>query len=177
MRDALFDLAARQLAPNGVMYVSYNTFPGCRVRQAAWDILRYHAADATRARDRLEVPVTSRLATSGELRGRPFIGIAPVTKDLRYEYPVDITIDPGAVSGPSAGLAFTLAIIDGFLVSVGEGHYVIPLDQVLECIEFPSARRDNYHQFLMLRDGVIVFEGDADALRQSTDPYIKSFLS
>ena len=65
-----------------------------------------------RARDRLEVPVTSRLATSGELRGRPFIGIAPATKDLRYEYPVDITIDPGAVSGPSAGLAFTLAIID-----------------------------------------------------------------
>ncbi|MFM7271833.1 MAG: PDZ domain-containing protein [Actinomycetes bacterium] len=65
-----------------------------------------------RDRERLEVPVTSRLATSGELRGRPFIGIAPATKDLRYEYPVDITIDPGAVSGPSAGLAFTLAIID-----------------------------------------------------------------
>lgn len=65
-----------------------------------------------RDRERLKVPVTSRLATSGELRGRPFIGIAPATKDLRYEYPVDITIDPGAVSGPSAGLAFTLAIID-----------------------------------------------------------------
>lgn len=67
-----------------------------------------------RGRDgaRLEVPVTSRLSTTGELRGRPYIGIAPTTKDLRYEYPVDITIDPGAVSGPSAGLAFTLAIID-----------------------------------------------------------------
>ena len=25
----------------------------------------------------------------------------------------------------------------------------------------------------MLRDGLIVFEGDADALRESTDPYIQ----
>ena len=26
----------------------------------------------------------------------------------------------------------------------------------------------------MLRDGLIVFEGDADALRRSTDPYIQN---
>ena len=32
-------------------------------------------------------------------------------------------------------------------------------------------------EFIMLRDGLIVFEGDADALRRSTDPYIKTFLS
>jgi phospholipid/cholesterol/gamma-HCH transport system ATP-binding protein len=31
-------------------------------------------------------------------------------------------------------------------------------------------------EFIMLRDGIIVFEGDADALRQSTDPYIQTFL-
>ena len=27
----------------------------------------------------------------------------------------------------------------------------------------------------MLRDGLIVFEGDADALRESTDPYMQTF--
>lgn len=32
-------------------------------------------------------------------------------------------------------------------------------------------------EFIMLRNGVIVFEGDAEALRRSTDPYIKTFLS
>jgi phospholipid/cholesterol/gamma-HCH transport system ATP-binding protein len=32
-------------------------------------------------------------------------------------------------------------------------------------------------EFIMLRDGLIVFEGDADALRGSTDPYIREFLS
>jgi phospholipid/cholesterol/gamma-HCH transport system ATP-binding protein len=32
-------------------------------------------------------------------------------------------------------------------------------------------------EFLMIRDGVICFEGGADALRSSTDPYIRKFLS
>jgi phospholipid/cholesterol/gamma-HCH transport system ATP-binding protein len=31
-------------------------------------------------------------------------------------------------------------------------------------------------EFLMVRDGLIVFEGDAHALRRSTDPYIRTFL-
>jgi phospholipid/cholesterol/gamma-HCH transport system ATP-binding protein len=32
-------------------------------------------------------------------------------------------------------------------------------------------------EFIMLRDGLICFEGDADALRSSNDPYIQTFLS
>lgn len=32
-------------------------------------------------------------------------------------------------------------------------------------------------EFIMLREGLIVFEGDAEALRRSTDPYITTFLS
>lgn len=32
-------------------------------------------------------------------------------------------------------------------------------------------------EFIMLRDGVICFEGDAEELRQSTDPYLRTFLS
>ena len=31
-------------------------------------------------------------------------------------------------------------------------------------------------EFIMVRDGLIVFEGDAEALRNSTDPYIQTFL-
>ena len=31
--------------------------------------------------------------------------------------------------------------------------------------------------FMMLRDGLVVFEGDAAALRRSDDPYLKTFLS
>jgi len=42
----------------------------------------------------------------------------------------------------------------------------------------PASRsKEREAEFIMLRDGLIVFEGDADALRSSTDPYIQEFLS
>lgn len=44
-------------------------------------------------------------------------------------------------------------------------------------IERASPEKEQETEFLMLRDGVIVFEGDADALRRATDPYIRTFLS
>lgn len=40
-----------------------------------------------------------------------------------------------------------------------------------------SAEKEREAEFIMLRDGLIIFEGDADALRASTDPYILQFLS
>jgi phospholipid/cholesterol/gamma-HCH transport system ATP-binding protein len=40
-----------------------------------------------------------------------------------------------------------------------------------------SAAKEREAEFIMLRDGLIIFEGDADALRASTDPYILQFLS
>jgi len=39
----------------------------------------------------------------------------------------------------------------------------------------PDKERET--EFIMLRDGLVIFEGDAAALRQSTDPYIRDFLS
>jgi phospholipid/cholesterol/gamma-HCH transport system ATP-binding protein len=42
----------------------------------------------------------------------------------------------------------------------------------------PASRsKEREAEFIMLRDGLIVFEGDADALRSSKDPYIQEFLS
>jgi len=40
-----------------------------------------------------------------------------------------------------------------------------------------TARKEREAEFIMLRDGLIIFEGDADALRRSDDPYIRDFLS
>lgn len=55
----------------------------------------------------------------------------------------------------SIRLPLTLAIIDGFLVGVGKSTYVIPLDMVVECIEFENntVERD----FLNLRGEVLPF--------------------
>ena len=38
-----------------------------------------------------------------------------------------------------------MAIIDGFLVQVGETFFVIPLDMVVECIELSDEEREQMH--------------------------------
>ncbi len=40
-----------------------------------------------------------------------------------------------------------------------------------------TPEKERQAEFIMLRDGEICFEGDADALRQSNDPYLRTFLS
>lgn len=52
------------------------------------------------------------LAPSPDDPDRGVMGVAVREVVLDYDFPVDIEIDTGDVGGPSAGLAFTLAIID-----------------------------------------------------------------
>ena len=42
----------------------------------------------------------------------PFLGVSAGTRNVEFELPFEVSIDSGEVGGPSAGLAFTLAIID-----------------------------------------------------------------
>ena len=53
-------------------------------------------------------------------------------------------------------LPLTLAIIDGFLIGVGQASYVVPLDMVEECIELPSEQITG-QQHLDLRGDVLPF--------------------
>ena len=52
VRNALFALAAQRLTRSGILYVSFNVLPGCRLRQAVWDVLHHHVdhIDDPRAR-------------------------------------------------------------------------------------------------------------------------------
>ena len=45
VRDALMALIGSHLAPQGVAFVSYNTYPGCHLRQMAWEMLKFHTAE------------------------------------------------------------------------------------------------------------------------------------
>lgn len=51
---------------------------------------------------------------------------------------VDVSSTAGQGSRFAIRLPLTLAIIDGFLVGVGDAAYVIPLDSVVECIELAA---------------------------------------
>lgn len=51
---------------------------------------------------------------------------------------IELHSPPGCGTTVRIRLPLTLAIIDGFLVGVGEGAFVLPLDQVVECVEMPE---------------------------------------
>jgi two-component system chemotaxis sensor kinase CheA len=83
---------------------------------------------------------------------------------------VDVSSTPGQGSRFAIRLPLTLAIIDGFLVGVGDAAYVIPLDSVVECIEL--AADANERDYVNLRGEVLplvrlrqlfAMEGDAPA--------------
>jgi Lon-like protease len=57
-----------------------------------------------------EVSVT--LAARDDDPDAGFLGVATTTRELEFNLPIDVEIDSGNVGGPSAGLAFTLAILD-----------------------------------------------------------------
>ena len=53
VREKILEICARQLAPNGVAYISYNTLPGWRTRAMVRDMLLQHAQGVSAPRLRL----------------------------------------------------------------------------------------------------------------------------
>ena len=70
---------------------------------------------------------------------------------------VELDSEPGQGTTVRIRLPLTLAIIDGFLVSVNHSTYVIPLDMVTECVELNAADRQAVRQrgYLNLRGAVL----------------------
>jgi two-component system chemotaxis sensor kinase CheA len=52
---------------------------------------------------------------------------------------IDVASTPGAGTSVTLRLPLTLAIIDGILVSIGDASFVLPLANILECIELTTA--------------------------------------
>jgi two-component system chemotaxis sensor kinase CheA len=72
------------------------------------------------------------------------------------------TVDLDSVDGQGSTvrirLPLTLAIIDGFLVGVGNAAYVIPLDMVVECIELSASDSNSADKrYLNLRGEVLPY--------------------
>ncbi len=84
---------------------------------------------------------------------------------------VDIESEMGKGATMRIRLPLTLAIIDGFLVGVGDAAYVVPLDMVLECIELPprSAEGGDNH-YLNLRGEVLPYLRLRDQFEVNSEP-------
>ena len=72
---------------------------------------------------------------------------------------IDLTSTPGQGSVVSLRIPLTLAIIDGLLVRVGAGRYVIPLSSVEECVELSVEQdiRSTGRSLITLRDQLVPF--------------------
>jgi two-component system, chemotaxis family, sensor kinase CheA len=72
---------------------------------------------------------------------------------------IDIVSTPGEGSEVSLRIPLTLAIIDGLLVRVGRGRYVVPLAAVEECVELSRDQdaRSTGRSLISLRDEFVPF--------------------
>jgi len=77
-------------------------------------------------------------------------------EDLRGSVSIDTEL--GKYTTIKVRLPLTLAIIDGFLVEVNEQKYVIPLDMVVECVEFDEKKlKSDERNYITLRDKILPF--------------------
>lgn len=72
---------------------------------------------------------------------------------------VELESVPGQGTTVRIRLPLTLAIIDGFLVGVGDAAYVVPLEMVLECFELAEVDRQAllHRRYVNLRGEVLPF--------------------
>ena len=54
VRSKILEICGTLLTPNGIAYVSYNTFPGWHMRGMIRDMMRYHAARFSDPKDRIQ---------------------------------------------------------------------------------------------------------------------------
>lgn len=88
-------------------------------------------------------PGFSTADTVTDLSGRG-VGMDVVRQNIELlRGSVDIRSERGQGTTIQIQLPLTLAIIDGFEVAVGEAHFVLPLDMVVECLEFDQQHFGN----------------------------------
>jgi two-component system chemotaxis sensor kinase CheA len=90
---------------------------------------------------------------------------------------IELTSTPGEGSEVTLRIPLTLAIIEGLLVRIGQGRYVIPLSAVEECLELSMEQdmRSTGRSFLTVRDQLVPFIRlrEMFATGLAPDPYQK----
>ena len=113
---------------------------------------------------------TAREVTSLSGRGVGMDVVRRAIEALRGH--IAITSSPNRATEITLHLPLTLAIIDGLLVRVGTGRYVIPLAAVEECAELTSAddARSHGHCFLNIRNSLVPFLRLRELFNVATEP-------
>ena len=103
------------------------------------------------------------------LYDEPTTGLDPITALTIDEEIIKLRDIEGVSS-----IVVTHQLRDAFFIATHEA--VARADGEIDYVDVTPAKKDRT-EFLMLRDGVVAFEGNADELRAHNDPYLKAFLS
>jgi len=117
-------------------------------------------------------PGFSTAAAITNLSGRG-VGMDVVKKTIEgLRGSIEISSTPGEGSVVSLRIPLTLAIIDGLLIRVGAGRYVIPLGSVEECVELTPAQdlRSTGRNLITLRDELVPFIRLREQFATGTQP-------
>ncbi|TFV43185.1 chemotaxis protein CheA [Bradyrhizobium niftali] len=84
---------------------------------------------------------------------------------------IDLSTRPGQGTTVTLRLPLTLAIIEGLLIRVGEGRYIIPLSAVEECVELTAEdERARGRNFLNVRGNLVPFLRLREIMSSSGSP-------
>ena len=85
---------------------------------------------------------------------------------------IELATTPGQGSSVALRLPLTLAIIEGLLIRVGEGRYVIPLSAIEECVELPAhmGQASRARSFLDIRGTLVPFLRLRDLFEEDGTP-------
>ena len=92
---------------------------------------------------------------------------------------IDLSTKPGQGTTVTLRLPLTLAIIEGLLIRVGEGRYIIPLSAVEECVELMAEdQRSRGRSFLNVRGDLVPFLRLREILQMSgaAEPHQKTII-
>ena len=117
-------------------------------------------------------PGFSTAAQVTNLSGRG-VGMDVVKKTIEaLRGTINVTSNPGMGSEITLAIPLTLAIIDGLLVRVGTGCYVIPLSAVEECLELSQEHdvQSRGRSFISLRESLVPFIRLRELFQTGTKP-------
>jgi len=98
---------------------------------------------------------TSAVLTEVSGRGVGMDVVRRAVESLRGTISIDS--QPGQGTAFTIRLPLTLAVIEGFGVSVGDERYVVPIDHVVECVQMPAGTAHDEAGVLLLRGEVLPF--------------------
>ncbi len=100
---------------------------------------------------------TAAQVTSMSGRGVGMDVVKRIIEGLRGK--IDLASTAGSGTETTLRLPLTMAIIDGLMVRVGKGRYVMPLGTVEECVELSAEEdaRSRGHSFLNIRGELVPF--------------------